>query len=109
MGFQEPGLDRHEWESEWASLEEDLADSPIQGLRYVHELIGRMLIERGVLSRDLVATEGADPELLRPWEAGGELVRRLDDGLDVDQGDVAEAIENYRILFETLLVERAPP
>jgi hypothetical protein len=25
----EPGLDRHDWESQWASLEEDLHDAPL--------------------------------------------------------------------------------
>jgi hypothetical protein len=107
---QEPGLDLHEWESEWASLEEDMADSPEQALPYVHELITRILKERGILDESLVATEGADPELIRPWEAGAELVGKLDDsGEDVEREDVVEAIENYRLLFETLVTERAPP
>jgi hypothetical protein len=45
LGLEEPGLDRHEWESEW---------------------------------------------------------------VDVDDEDVAEAIGNYRELFETLFAERRP-
>jgi hypothetical protein len=107
--MQEPGLDRHEWESEWASLEEDFTDDPVGSLRLVHELMGRMLKERGVLDDSLVGNEGADPELLRPYEAGAELVRKLDDELDVDEADIREALENYRELFETLVSERAPP
>lgn len=105
----EPGLDRHEWESEWASLEEDLADAPREGLPYLHELMSRMLRERGILDQSFVAREGADPELLRPWETAGELVRKLDSGEDVEVEDVTEAIENYRELFETVLAERTPP
>jgi hypothetical protein len=107
--MQEPGLDRHEWEGEWASLEEDFTDDPAGSLRFVHELIGRMLKERGVLDDSLVANEGADPELLRPYEAGAELVRQLDDALEVDDADIREALENYRDLFQTLVSERAPP
>jgi hypothetical protein len=107
--MQEPGLDRHEWESEWASLEDGFADDPADSLRHVHELMGRMLRERGVLDESFVAREGADPELLRPWEAAAEVVRKLDEEADVEEGDVRETLENYRDLFNTLLVERAPP
>jgi hypothetical protein len=106
---QEPGLDRHEWESEWASLEEDFADDPAGSLRFVHELIGRMLKERGVIDDSFVANEGADPALLRPYEASAELVRKLDDEVDVDEADIREALENYRELFQTLVAERAAP
>jgi hypothetical protein len=75
----------------------------------MHELITRMLRERKVLDRSLVGREGADPDLIRPWEAGGELVRKLDAAEDVEDDDVREAIENYCELFETLLAERRPP
>jgi predicted deacylase len=106
----EPGLDIHEWESEWASLEEDIADSPETALAYVHELITRMLKERGILDDSLAVLEGVDPEWVKTWEAGAELVRELEDpGVEVERGDVVEQIENYRALFDTLLAERAPP
>jgi hypothetical protein len=65
----------------------------------------RMLQERNVLDASFVAMEGVDPDLIRPWEAAGELVRRLDDSDE----DVFDEIENYRELFETLLAERRPP
>ena len=106
--MQEPGLDRHEWESEWTSLEEDFAEDPAGSLRFAHELIGRMLKERGILDESFVAREGVDPELLRTYEAGTELVRRLDEELDVDEVDIREALEDYRGLFQTLVSERAP-
>jgi hypothetical protein len=46
--------------------------------------------------------------LIRPWAAAGELARKLDAAEDVDDEEVAEALENYRELFETLLAERGP-
>jgi hypothetical protein len=106
--MQEPGLDRHEWESEWASLEEDFDADPGNALRQAHELITRMLRERGILDDELVTNEGADPDLVRPWEAGADLVKRLDDELDVEETDIREALESYRELFRTLLEERRP-
>jgi hypothetical protein len=106
----EPGLDLHEWESEWASIEDEIADSPETALPYVHELITRMLKERKILDESLAVTEGADPDWVRTWEAGVELVRQLDDpGVDVERGDIVDQIENYRELFQALVVERAPP
>jgi hypothetical protein len=105
----EPGLDAHEWRSEWASLEDDIADSPETALPYVHELITRMLTERAML-HGLVALEGADPEWIRTWEAGRDLVARLQDpNVEVDRQDVLDQIEESRAVFETLLTERAPP
>jgi hypothetical protein len=44
----EPGLDVHEWESEWASLEDDIADWPETALPVVHELIIALVEDRGV-------------------------------------------------------------
>jgi hypothetical protein len=106
----EPGLDVHEWESEWASLEDDIADSPETALPIVHELITRMLRERDILDENLVVAEGADPEWFRTWEAGKELVVLVDgaDG-DVDRQDLLDQLEEYRSLFEALIEERPAP
>ena len=71
----EPGLDRHEWESQWASLEEDFDADPADALRQVHELMTRALMEREILDDELVTVEGADPELVRPWAAARDLSR----------------------------------
>jgi hypothetical protein len=106
----EPGLDIHEWESEWASLEDDMADSPETALPVVHELISRMLVERNVLDENLVVAEGADPDWFRTWEAGRELVAVVDDpGVDVDPQDIVDQLDEYRDLFQALVQERASP
>ena len=108
--MSEPGLDIHEWESEWASLEDDIGDSPETALPYAHELLTRMLKERRILDENFVVTEGTDPEWVKTWQAGDELVRLLDDpGAEVAREDIVEQIENHRELFETLLVDRASP
>jgi hypothetical protein len=104
----EPGLDRHEWESQWASLEEDFDADPADALRQVHELMTRALMERGILDDELVTVEGTDPELVGPWAAARDLMVRLDAELDVEEQDIREALEGYRELLNTLL-ERAAP
>ena len=106
----EPGLDVHQWESEWASLEDDIADSPETALPLVHELVTRMLKERRILDENLVVAEGADPDWFRTWEAGKELVALLDDlDAEVERQDIVDQIEEYRALFEALVAERAAP
>ena len=45
--MHDPGLDRHEWESEMQALEEQLGESPGDALPELDELVGRMLEETG--------------------------------------------------------------
>ena len=105
----EPGLDRHDWESEWQQLEPLVRDYPAEALPELHDLIVRMLQEREILDDDLVATEGADPELLAEYVAGKDVVDRLERNETVDPGDVASVVGGYRSLYEFLTTERSAP
>jgi hypothetical protein len=103
--MSEPGLDRHEWETEWAELEPDLEDSPTEALPELDDLIARMLAEAGypVDTPDSVDDEGIDPEILTSFQAARETTRQVDRGEDFDPGDVAQAIDLYRQIYEHLL------
>jgi hypothetical protein len=106
----EPGLDRHEWESRWQSLEEDLEDSPRDVLPELDELVEQMLNERGYAIDDPVVREGDDREIVAEFLAAREITRLLADDPDaVSPGDVAAAVNGYRSLYEFLLEERSPP
>jgi hypothetical protein len=106
----EPGLDRHEWESEWQALEEQLADAPAQALTSVDDLIERMLVERGYALSDPVARDGDDREIVAEFLAAREITRLVDEGnRDVSPGDVAAAVNGYRALFDYLIAERSAP
>lgn len=59
MSTPEPGL--HEWESEFASIEPDLADDPDNALVELTSLVGRMLAARGFAVDDPVADDGEEP------------------------------------------------
>jgi len=86
----EPGLDRHEWESEWASLEEELEDSPADVLPQLDELLERMLNERGYAVEDPVVRAGDDRDVIADFLAAREITRlRADDPDAVSPGDVA--------------------
>ena len=106
----EPGLDRHEWESEWASLEEQLVDSPADVLPQLDDLVERMLEARGYAINDPVAREGDDRDVVADFLAAREITQLLADGSDnVSPGDVAAAVNGYRSTYEFLLEERRMP
>jgi hypothetical protein len=108
MAMQEPGLDRHEWETELQSLEDDLRDDPESGLPQLADLVERMLVERGFTPEDPVASDGADPEILASYRAARETATLAERG-DVDPGDVGDAIEQLRAVFDYLVAERSAP
>jgi hypothetical protein len=79
----EPGLDRHDWESELRSLEEPVRDDPIGALPERDALVVRMLEKTGVDEND---------EARREYAAADELTCLAEGGEDMSPGDVAAAI-----------------
>jgi hypothetical protein len=102
----EPGLDRHEWESEWQALEEQVSDAPSEALPDLDDLVARMLAERGYAVADPVVREGDEPEVVAEFLAARETMRLVEEGSDdVSPGDVAAAVNGYRAVFEHLIAE----
>jgi hypothetical protein len=98
----EPGLDRHEWTTEFAQIEEEMRDDPFDALPALTALVERMLLKRGY-------------ELEPRFDEGG-IVREFADAKEVaaraeqaDPGDVGTALEKlvqiYRFVDDEL---RAP-
>ena len=104
----EPGLDRHEWESELQALEPELQDAPAEALPELADLIERMLLERGFDLDDAVAREGEEREIVAEYLAAREIsdmVERGDEG--AGPGDVASAINGLRSIFDFVVTERS--
>ena len=97
----EPGLDRHEWESQWQALEDDLRTDPAHALPELDRLVARMLQESGYELTDPIVSEGDEREIVAEYLAGHEVVD------EVSPGDVAAAINAYRAVFDHLVVTRA--
>jgi len=106
---QEPGLDEHDWQSEYASLEEDLADDPFEALPELADLVERMLMERGYDLDDPVVREGDERAIVADYLAARETSDRVERDEDVDPGDVGAAIVNLQEVYQSLLQERSPP
>jgi hypothetical protein len=98
----EPGLDRHEWSTEFAQLEEDMRDDPFNALPALTELVQRMLVERGY---------ELDPAL----DEGGIVHEFVDaktiseQGEQADPGDVALALEKLVEIYRFVDGERRAP
>ena len=105
MSMPEPGLDRHQWESEWQALEPLVVDSPGEALPELDNLVERMLDEAGypVATPDSVDDEGVDPEVTASFRVARDITRRVDAGEDVGPGDVGHAVGLYRELYAHLL------
>ena len=109
MSMPDPGLDRHEWESEMQALEPELEDAPADALPELGDLVERVLVERGYEISDPVAREGEEREIVAEFQAAREVADRLERGEDVAPGDVAAAVRGFREIFEYLVAERSAP
>jgi hypothetical protein len=104
----EPGLNRHEWESELRALEDDLAENPAEALPELDGLVARMLEETGYDLTDPVVREGDEREVVAEFLAAHEITQASERGSDeLSPGDVAAAINGYRAVFDHLVAERA--
>jgi hypothetical protein len=109
MSTPEPGLDRHLWESELASLDEELRDSPAETLPALADLVERMLEERGYDLEDPVVREGEEREVVAQYQAAREVANRVEVGEDVDPGDIGDALMGLRSLFDYVVGAREAP
>ena len=104
----DPGLDLHEWESEWGALEDDVRTDPVHALPELDGLVARMLEESGYDLTDPVVREGEEREVVAEYLAAHEIVGAAErDSADLSPGDIAAAINGYRAVFDHLVATRA--
>jgi hypothetical protein len=104
----EPGLDRHEWESVWESLEEGIHDDPVDALSELDMLVHRMLEESGYDVDDPVERVGDEREVVANFQAARDVKLAVDRGSDeISPGDVAAAVNNYRDVYQYLIANRS--
>lgn len=106
--MHDPGLDRHEWESELAGLEDDMRDDPSSALPALDDLVVRMLEETGYDVTDPVVRDGEERELVAEFLAAREIKDAYERGSEeLSPGDIGAAISAYRSIFDHLVVNRA--
>jgi hypothetical protein len=107
-GWHDPGLDRHEWESAWASIENDLRDDPDAAVSQLADLVRDMLLTRGYEVGDPVERAGDEPEVVETYRAARATAERAELG-QASRGDVETALDDLRSVYETMLATRAEP
>jgi hypothetical protein len=100
---REPGVEKHEWESEWQALEPLVIDSPVEALPELDELVERMMIERGYPVEEERVHEAPEPEVVAEFLEARRIAKLVEGGENVAPGDVGAAITGYRSLYEYLL------
>jgi hypothetical protein len=103
MSQNEPGLELHEWETRWEELEPMFAEDPAGTLPEACDFVEQTLRES---EADPDAVPGEPDELMSTYAAARETANRIENGEDVDPGDVAAAIENLRSVYESLRANR---
>jgi hypothetical protein len=104
----EPGLDLHDWETRWEQILEDAEDAPAEALSEMDGLLAEMLAARGYQLDEPVTVAGEEPEVVKQYIAAREIAQLADAG-EADPGDIADAIEGYRSLYELITGEFAEP
>ena len=104
----DPGLNLHEWESEWQALEDDLRADPAHALPELDRLVTRMLEECGFELTDPVVAEGDEREIVAEYLAAHEIAQAVErEADDVSPGDLAASVNGYRAVFDHLVTTRA--
>jgi hypothetical protein len=105
----EPGLDRHEWESEFATLEAQLREEPREALPELADLVERMLAESDLDPDDLASRLGDERGLVLGYTSARETATKAERGEDVDPSEVGEAIHSLSGVYEFLVRDRSSP
>jgi hypothetical protein len=104
----EPGLDLHEWESQWAQLQEDAADAPDEALPELVRLIEQMLVERGYDLENPVVVEGESRDIVSDFLAAREIARAAEQ-TKLEQEDIQTALDDLAEIHDYLVEDRAAP
>ncbi len=107
--MEEPGVDEHLWISRYESLEEDIRTSPAESLSDLDELVAEMMEARGVPLAERDGEEVDEPETIRQFAEARRITRQVGAGGEYDPGDVANAVDAYRSLYDYLLNLGATP
>jgi hypothetical protein len=99
----EPGIDEHLWISRYEALEDDVRTAPAESLSELDELVAEMMEARGLPLAEREGEDATEPETIRQFTEARRVTRLVDSGEEFDPGDVANAVDGYRSLYDYLL------
>jgi hypothetical protein len=99
-----PGIDQHDFASEWESIWEDVSTDPREALPFLEDIVRRLLERHGyVLDPEDPAARGEELEILTPYWAAREVADAVRAGEDTDDGDIKQSISDLREIYESLI------
>jgi hypothetical protein len=101
--MEEPGLDRHEWATAWEEIQDDVRSTPEEALSDLDELIAEMMTANGLELEERPGEDVEELDATREFAAARAIKRMVDNGEDVDPGDVAYAVNAYTELYQQLI------
>ena len=104
--MSEPGLDLHEWATRWQELQEQFEEDADGTLPAAVDFIERLLDEAGFDLEEPLVVQEESRDFVTTYRSVREVADRIERGEDVDPGDVGQAIEDLRLLYESVTVER---
>jgi hypothetical protein len=100
---EEPGIDRHEWATDWEEIQEDVRDSPAEALSELDDLVARMMTAHGLELEEQAGQDVGELDATREFAGARAITRQVDNGEDVDPGDIAYAVNAYTELYQQLI------
>jgi len=103
----EPGLDLHEWETQWQQFRDLAEDDPAQALPEMCDFVESILQQRGFRTDQPVDSGGQEAEVLRAYRFAREVSDRVERGEDgVGPGDVGAAHEALEEIYGWITANR---
>jgi hypothetical protein len=98
MQDSNPYVNEDDYAAEWASIIDDARADPRDGLDDLLEIVDRIVAEHGG-----AGSTALDPEIGRRLDYVREIVRGLEQGADIEQGDVDAALAAVTYVYDTTL------
>jgi hypothetical protein len=103
-GLVNPGVDQHDFATEWASLWDDAHADPREALPELEDLVRRLLERHGyVLDPGDPVAGGDEREIVGSYWAAREIADIARSGGSIDPGDAAQAIADLREIYESVI------
>lgn len=102
----EPGLDLHEWETQWQQLRDLAEDDPAPALPELADFVEAILRQRGFRPDVESDAAGQSPDVIGTYRFAREIGDRVERGEDVGPGDVGAAHEALSEIYASLTGHR---
>jgi hypothetical protein len=89
----EPGLDLHEWETQWQQLHDLAQDDPAQALPELADFVESILEQRGIRPEAAPDGAGQEVDVTHAYRFAREIGDRVERGEEVSPGDIGAAHE----------------